>query len=298
MNKLKSIYRRLLPESIRYKILQWRKAYKLHALKKAILDFYRRHPSDEAEINEALTFLKNNPLTVFPYPFSEKYKPQHIHVHTDIATGLRYVMYHQHKLFFKRSLTVEEIQHSYSFLLCEQDSESPHCYLHDGFLLNKDAVLADIGCAEGIFSLMNIDTVKHVYLFEANKEWIEALEQTFTPWQEKVTIVNKFVSDKTAGDFICLDDYFDTVKPDFLKIDVDGAEADLLKGSETLITSAKLQIALCTYHKQNDATEFETYLQHRNYNTAFSKNVMLFYFDEAFNPPYFRKALLRAYNSW
>lgn len=47
-------------------------------------------------------------------------------------------------------------------------------------------MIADIGSAEGNFSLSNIENVKKVYLFESDKEWIEALEATFRPWRDKV----------------------------------------------------------------------------------------------------------------
>jgi len=296
MSVLVNIYRKVLPESLRYKILRWRTAGRLNRLKTRILEYYKKNPSGDSELNEALVFLRKNPLTVFPYEFSKKYNPQNIQVLRDDSTGLSYVMHGSHKLYFKKGLTPEQIRHMYSFLLCEQDPGSPHCYLDKDFSLGKNAVLADVGCAEGIFSLMNIEKVKEVVLFEADSDWIEALEQTFQPWKEKVTLVNKFVSDASLNKFISLDDYFRTKKIDFLKIDVDGAEDELLKGAQELITKSKLQIALCTYHKQGDAEKFNMFLQKFNYKTSFSKNYMLFYFDDHFEPPYFRKALLRASN--
>ena len=296
MSVLAKIYRQLLPEKARYGILRWRTANRLNNLKKKILRFYKTRPSSDPEINEALNFLKGNPLSVFPYTFSKSYDPATIDVFADDTSGLNYVMFRKHKLFFKRGLSLEQIRHAYSFLLCEQDPESPHCYLTGDFNIAGNSILADVGCAEGIFSLMNIDQLKQVYLFEADPDWIDALEQTFRPWKEKVTIVNKFVSDRTEGNFVSLDDYFKTAPVDFLKIDVDGAEDDLLKGSMRFIAGNRLKIALCTYHRQGDDRKFGGILEKLNFKINFSQNYMLFYFDEEFGPPYFRKALIRAAN--
>ena len=69
------------------------------------------------------------------------------------------------------------------------------CYLSDNFTVQQDDVLLDVGSAEGIFALTHIEKLKHVVLFERNAQWVEALEATFAPWKEKVTIIRKYVSD-------------------------------------------------------------------------------------------------------
>ena len=46
----------------------------------------------------------------------------------------------------------------------------------------------DAGCAEGYTSLEVVEEVDHLYLFECDEAWIEALEATFALWREKVTI--------------------------------------------------------------------------------------------------------------
>ena len=43
-------------------------------------------------------------------------------------------------------------------------------------------------------SLEIIEEAKHVYLFEQDEQWLEAIRATFEPWQAKVTIVQKYVS--------------------------------------------------------------------------------------------------------
>lgn len=53
-----------------------------------------------------------------------------------------------------------------------------------------NSIVADIGTAEGIFALNIIHSVKKVYLFECDPEWIIPLEKTFAPWINKIEIVN------------------------------------------------------------------------------------------------------------
>ena len=107
----------------------------------------------------------------------------------------------------------------------EQDSASPHRYLTDNFNVTEGSVIADVGAAEGNFSLSVIEKVAHTYIFEPDPAWVKALEATFAPWIEKVTIVQKLVGNQTTGNYITLDDYFrDKNKPDFIKADVDNAD--------------------------------------------------------------------------
>ena len=72
--------------------------------------------------------------------------------------------------------------------MIEQDQRSAHHYFNN----NKDVtgkVFVDVGCAEGYSSLEIIEEAKHVYLFEQNESWLEAIRATFEPWKDKVTIV-------------------------------------------------------------------------------------------------------------
>ncbi len=104
------------------------------------------------------------------------------------------------KSFFKRSLNNLTVKLLFNTLRVEQDRESPHCYTDFSFQINKDEILADVGCAEEYFSLMNIEKVQRTYLFEQDLEWVEALERHICPWKEKVVIIPSFVSDRTTRD--------------------------------------------------------------------------------------------------
>ena len=76
----------------------------------------------------------------------------------------------------------------YRGLLIEQDKRSAHRYV-DSYEELKGKTLLDIGAAEAIFTLDTIECIDHAYLFECDESWIEALEATFAPYKEKITIV-------------------------------------------------------------------------------------------------------------
>ncbi|MCC9138228.1 FkbM family methyltransferase [Pontibacter silvestris] len=179
----------------------------------------------------------------------------------------------------------------------EQDKASPHKYLTDQFKVEKGEVVVDAGAAEGIFSLSVIEQVRKIYLFETDEEWIEALEATFAPWKEKVEIINKYVSNNNDHHNLSLDAFFkDKESVNFIKADVEGAEADLLEGSKELLSKdSNLKVAITTYHKQNDETHLAKVLHSSGFKTENSTGFMLYIYDKDIKPPYFRRGLIRAY---
>jgi hypothetical protein len=294
MEIIKKVYRALVPEVIRRKILDLKRKKVEDEIKRAILDYYKKHPAGDKEINEALDYLSSNDLSVFPFPFFNKYKNLPIIVKRDPASGLPYVDHFNKKLYFKRSWTEKHITEAYRFLLAEQDTESPHRYLTSDYQIKKNGIVVDIGAAEGIFAIGEIESIRHLYMVETDKEWIEALNETYKPWKDKVTIINKFISDRNDEINMTLDSYFSGMDIDFLKIDVDGAEEELLRGGEFVVSNKVKQLAICTYHKQTDHADFNTLLKSKQYKTHTSKGYMLFFFDTNFTPPYFRRGLIRA----
>jgi hypothetical protein len=125
-------------------------------------------------------------------------------------------------------------------------------------------VIADVGAAEGIFTLNNIDKIKKSYLFECEEKWIESLKMTFKPWKEKIVIINNKVSDNTSIKSMSLDDFVeneDVEDLNFIKADIEGAEISLVLGANRILSNQKgLQIVLCTYHNQNDAEDLNKLL--------------------------------------
>lgn len=262
--------------------------------KREILDYYQKHPTSEKEIETALAYIRKHTISSFPYPFKDKYIQKEVAVHTDKESGLYYVMRNEKRLYLCRSKTYVGAQHTYNSLLIEQDASSPHRYLTPEFDVNENDIVVDIGCAEGILSLDLVDRVKKLYLFECEDEWIEALQLTFAPWKEKVEIIKKYVSDTDDDQNITLDTFFKDKrdKPTFFKIDVEGAEMQVLRGMKALQGPKKL--AICTYHRQRDYEEITHYMDQQEIKYATSEKHMLFWSLNDFCPPYFRRGLIRA----
>ena len=296
----KSIIKKCLPNQWKSKMIahiesKKQKAF-LDQLQTNIIKFYQNKSDSTFEENEVLTYLKENQVTVFPYDFQSKYRKEDIAVFLDDANGLRYVLHENKRLYFKRSYGDHQIKSLYHGLQLDQDSDSPHLYLTQDFALNNNDVIADIGAAEGNFSLSNIEKVKKVYLFEYDPEWIEALETTFRPWKEKVVICNKFVSNTDSQTTVSLDAFAkEHHEISFLKVDIEGEEANFLEGAQTFLKSKEdLKIAICTYHKQQDEKQFTEILKSNSFEVNPSKRFMIFLHDRSINAPFLRRGLLRA----
>ena len=292
MNKyLFAIYRILVPKPIRSCILK-------KSLRKKIITLLSSPGPEEIndEQKEILKYLKSNPVRIFPYPFHDNYSPDKIEVLYDQEKGMSYVMQEGKKLYFKKRWGAKRIRRAYSDLSREQDLNSPHRYLTDSFTITSDDVLADIGAAEGNFSLSVIDRVKKIYLFEYDREWDEALRATFAPWSEKVEIINKYVADFNDTSHIALDDFYAQKKDlTFLKIDVDGAESIVLDSCDNIFKSGNpFKVALCTYHKNNDEADFTALLKKHGFSVTPSKGYMINYYDKKLAFPYLRRGLIRA----
>jgi predicted RNA methylase len=270
---------------------------RLERLRREILDYYTALPADRVspELAEATAFLRQHSATYFPCTLSKNYGAADVSLSLDPDRGLHYALVNGKRMYFKRGWTEDEcIQYCYC-IQQEQDENSPHRYLAGGFTVQGGDIVADIGAAEGIFALEVIEQAGKVYLFEADRGWIEALEATFAPWKEKVEIVDRFVSDTDTPATVTLDGFFrDRAHPNFLKVDVDGAETKQLRGCKTLLAAqTPMRIALCTYHQQEDEARFSKLLQDHGFAISYSKGYFLFINDEL-KPPYFRRGVLRA----
>lgn len=283
------IYEKLIPKSIR-----------LQRLKSKIVKYLGDRVLND-EQREVYEYLQNNKLSVFPYTFPQNYSPEGIILEKDLEKDLLYTLWEGKKLYFKNGHQRRKAQVYFNSLLLEQDSLSPHRYLTDNFDVSAGDVIVDVGAAEGNFSLSVIEKVKQVYIFEVEKDWIKALEATFEPWKEKVEIVQKYVSDVDTKDSIKLDTFFGSGQTvDFIKADVEGAEAQVVNGGVNLIKSQpNLKIAICTYHRQSDAEELDKLLKNKGFVNHFSDKYMIFHYGKTnvVKPPYLRKAVLRGIKS-
>lgn len=261
---------------------------------RAILKYFKSNLSDTFK-NELL-YIRKNGFNIFPYSFNTKYKPVDVEVFTD-ESGLKYVIQNGHRLYFTRQHSAVDIQWSYAFLNCEQDPDSPHCYANESCKVEQGDVLFDVGAAEGNFSLAMIEKVSKLYIFEADVAWIEALERTFEPWKEKVTIINKFASDHDSESTVTIDSitkYLQKNSSLFLKLDVEGAEQSVLNGAMLSIGSGafKVKAIVCTYHHPEDYENLSNFMLTKGFTVETTKGYMLFPYNNNLKPPYFRRGLI------
>lgn len=205
---------------------------------------------------EYLRYIRKHGYRRHLFTFAEEYEGWEPEVLRDPDIGLHYVVTREkRRLYFKRNLPPAKIARLYKSLVMEQDKRSPHCYWQDPSEY-RGASIADVGSAEGFSSLQAIEDAEHVYLFETDKEWEEALKATFKPWHEKVTIVPKFVSDRDSNGTVKLDTFFDKTafKKLFIKMDIEGAEPLAIRGALGLLRRNNIHFAICTYHNDDHKT--------------------------------------------
>lgn len=291
------LYRKYISENIRNKIYAaFLGVTLLHLRKfsenlKAKYTYLFRYFLPNTEQNRLYAFMGKHGLMYFPYPFALDYKKKHVVCHFDAQFGLPYVIHSGKNLYFPKSNAYRDkkvVESAYKSLLIEQDISSPHRYVEDINRL-KGKTLLDIGAAEAVFALDVIELVGHVYLFECDDVWIEALNATFAPWKNKVTIVHKYVSDSNDENTVTLDRFFeDKDKRNlFIKMDIEGYEQAALRGATNLLREAHdIDFSICTYHKKNDAVEIAGMLN--SFGLEWEQTEGYLYFEKDF-----RKGILR-----
>ncbi len=265
-------------------------------IRNEVLRYYRTHPAADAGIRKALDYLKHRPDAVFfPDRFRERYRYRDIQVEYD-PEGTPYTVVDGNKRLYFLPDAPERVQKAINSILMEQDEHSPHRYLVPGFTAGSDDIVADVGCVEGLFSLLCVDKVKRIYLFETDPVWINILCKTFAVWLDKVKIVAQPVSDHDGNGCIRLDTYFrkEGVVPTFVKLDVEGREPMMLESLSGLLDEGHpMKIASCTYHLQEEYESLEQYARARGYRCRPSEGWMLFGLYDMPHPPYFRRGIIR-----
>jgi hypothetical protein len=290
------LYRKYIPEKIRNKIYDVFLGSVLLFLRNSLKSIkcfafysFQLFLADNQK-NNLRIFMGKHGIMHFPYEFALKYKKLPINCFYD-EKKMYYILHQSKKLYFPSNYKKSDAIKVYRDLIMEQDILSPHRYIEDINRL-KGKVVMDIGAAEGMFSLDVIDIVKHVYLFECDANWMKALNATFAPWKEKVTIIPKYISNKNDEMNITIDHFLKGKDKSnlFLKMDIEGYEQMALKGAaNTLKESKDIDYAICTYHRKNDAEEIEKIFIDNHFESEFTEG--FFYIDDEFRKTIIRRKL-------
>lgn len=240
-------------------------------------------------------FLKD---LIIPYNYIKEYKAEDIDLKWDAESKLYYVNLGFINMYLKYKKK-RQARKCYNDILIEQDFRSPHCYTSDAFQPEEDSVILDLGGAEGYFPIKFLDRVKKVYIFECDKEWINALNRTYENYKDKVIIVEKFVDSYSDNTHVSLDDFAQQNmlfnEKLFIKVDVEGSELDVIKGAQKLLqTEQSIKLAICTYHFEAHEELIRKSL--KGWNITAVPGYILNFYDYNFKPPYIRRGVLQIDN--
>jgi len=166
-------------------------------------------------------------------------------------------------------------------------------------LISKDEIFVDAGCFNCDIAIQFVKNCKNEYAkiiaFEPNpKQYPICVEKsesikniTLYPyglWNDNVElnfdnsnnisegsahITDKPDSNVTKIKGVKLDDVLSGEKATFIKMDIEGAELNALKGAEYTITKFHPKLAICVYHKPEDIWQIPDYINSLNMNYKF-----------------------------
>ena len=150
--------------------------------------------------------------------------------------------------------------------------------VYDSFLVGKkDLIIIDLGANIGLWSMYAAEYAKHIYAFEPSEKTKEVLTKNLAPIEKMVTVCPYAISNKNeqkkfftnpsnttantllggSGDHcetvncLTLDTAFEKYKiehVDFMKIDIEGSEFDVLGGSGFEKVAPKIDCILGEMH--------------------------------------------------
>lgn len=251
----------------------------------------------DEEIRQVLAFIDHNELQMIPYEFVGKYNLNDITVISDDISGYPWVEVSGHRVYFPKEMSVEDIRRAVNSALVEQDELSPHCYKSGNVTFGNEGAAVLIGASDGIFCLSILEHFSTIYLFEADQKWLNPLTMTFAPWGDRVRIVQKFVSDRDAGNEITIDTFSATINDDitYLQADVEGAEKRMLIGGKKLLSrNKKLKLSVCCYHRRNDSEELSDILKSHGFSISYSQGYLIMWMQAPLRKPYLRRGVIYA----
>ena len=206
----------------------------------------------------------------------------------DEECNMPYVIYESKKMYYPRewppeaNMNVIDGKEYVIGVEFEQQPGSPHTYITDDIYVKEGDVVVDAGVCEGNFAIKYIDKVSKLYLIECDPLWVEALKMTFRDYMDKVVICQKFLGGTNNDKTITLDKLIVNDRVDFIKMDIEGAEIDALKGAKNVFLNNDIRCSICSYHKHDDEKNIREILGSYGYSTGTSNGHMIFPLDKEF----------------
>lgn len=255
-----------------------------------ILEYYKEKEPD-IEQRKVLDWLSCNFLRMIPYEFYDQYMKADVLVeHED---GYKFVTYKNTKVFFPKKYSVAQVEAYWKVLMAEQDISSPHRYFDNEYTICPYSIFIDCGAAEGLIGLEYIEQIEKLILIENDPDWIEALERTFAPYGSKVEIIPKFVSNQSTETEITLDDIMVKRGLYTIKMDVEGAEMQVLNGLNVDKLDSGSKIVVCAYHRQDDEKQISDFFERSSIEYKTTNGFLLSDWG-GFKEPFLRRGVIRA----
>lgn len=268
--------------------------------------------TDQGPYATECRFIRNLPVAdvgsiMFPYSVKSDSVSRSAEFECGHDGGLPYIVHMSgRRVYYPRGTNASSMLENFKGLLYTEGitgvgllEKSPHCYQDSEFFLSDGDCLLDIGCAEALFAVDNLDKVGKAILFECERAWAKPLTATFQPYRDSVFIVDKMVSDHTSRKTTRISDAIAGKVGEkeryFVKMDIEGGERDVIAGNEDFFRENKVKLSCCVYHRQDDASVIRDMLERFGYQTRFSDGYMLVDMN-GIHFPYFRHGVIYAWN--
>lgn len=248
--------------------------------KKYLLNYYRVHKDEcKSEISDILYYVRKHKLTAYNYDWCKDYDNYPVDVKYDQNEQRFYVIHGGRRMYMKKGIELARIIHDYRSRIKEQDLRSPHCY-HSMMRHDHYGLIVDGGGAEGMFALDYVDKADKVVIIEPDHDWIDALKITFRDFDDRVIIIDKFLSDTDDHSSISMDciyqEYGNDDEVSVLKMDIEGYEEAALRGGCRFAQKEKAEFIICTYHHQRAEANITEALKKNGFNVNHSNGYIYF----------------------
>ncbi|HEY0979827.1 MAG TPA: FkbM family methyltransferase [Candidatus Paceibacterota bacterium] len=143
-------------------------------------------------------------------------------------------------------------------------------YFFNEITIERGDVVLDLGAAPGDFAaLCAYKGASKIYTFEPEESAKSDLEILSRMSNNAIEVVRWYAGLQTNiyTNTVSLDDFVKEkglLVINFIKADIEGNEADMLRGATEILRTLKPKLIICTYHRENDPDEIETIILSAN----------------------------------